>query len=184
VRLRVKAPAATRAAVGSDDDKGSDYAKSGSDDDDDDDDDDDGEASDYEAEDGDEVAAAKATAKAAPARARRARNPAAGARTPLRPRRCGAVVSDVLPRCAAGKKSAAEQKKAAKAAAGRPAPPSGRRRRHFGEEELPDDYDDLEDELEDMPEGALLRSASRGATLATLTLSRRLLLLCERLWRL
>jgi hypothetical protein len=42
--------------------------------------------------------------------------------------------------------------KGGKAETKRPAPP--RRRRQLGEEELPDDYDDLEDELEDMPEGA------------------------------
>ena len=42
--------------------------------------------------------------------------------------------------------------KGAKAETKKPAPP--RRRRQLGEEELPDDYDDLEDELEDMPEGA------------------------------
>ena len=161
VRPRVRAPTTARrgrAGPGSDDDKGSDYAQSGSEEDDDDDDDD-VEVSDYEEDDRDEVAEAKkGTAKAAPARARRARNPAAGACSQQRRHLPHCCVGFDTARCS-GKKGGAE-KKAAKAASGRPAPPPARRRRQFGEEELPDDYDDLEEELEDMPEGASRRATA------------------------
>ena len=107
MRLRAKAPTTVRArrgGTGTDDDKGSDYALSGSEEDGDDDDDE-VEVSDYEDDDGDEVAEAKKATAKPPARAPRARNAAAGACARQRGS-CLAAASFLTPHAAQARKAA------------------------------------------------------------------------------